>query len=132
MGAKTTIEMNAIIDNFQQIVEFAKEYGVPPTKKRGILREFLQTKILESMYQKRISSQIFFVGGTSLRFLRGLDRFSEDLDFDMGKVSFAQIEEMMMLLFHELRRENITLEMYRNKTKKRSFMNFVLKKSLIN
>ena len=75
--------MNQIIDNYSEIIEFAKGYGLPITKKRAILREYLQSKILNLIYQNSLSLDYYFIGGTSLRLLRGLDRFSEDLDFDL-------------------------------------------------
>lgn len=120
MGKKNKT-MNPIIDNFPQVLKFSKEYGVPATKKRGVLREFLQVKILESIYRKKISAQLFFIGGTSLRFLHGLDRFSEDLDFDLGEITFKDISFLIDSLINEFKKENITVELYKNQTKKRSY-----------
>lgn len=120
MGKKNKT-MNSIIDNFPQVLKFSQEYGVPATKKRGILREFLQTKVLESIYRKKISSQIFFIGGTSLRLLRGLDRFSEDLDFDLGEIIFKDISFLFDSLINELKKENIIVGLYKNQTKKRLY-----------
>lgn len=114
--------MNPIVDNFSRILEFAKEYGLPEFKKRGILREFLQVKILDHLYRKKISSQLYFIGGTSLRLLRNLDRFSEDLDFDLGeKIGFDDVASLMDSLVGELKKENINVEIYQNKTGKRIY-----------
>lgn len=113
--------MNSIIDNFPQILKFGKEYGLPVTKKRGILREFLQVKILESIYRKKISSKLFFIGGTSLRLLRGLDRFSEDLDFDLAGINFKDIHPLINSLVNEFKKENISVNIYKNKTEKRFY-----------
>ena len=82
MGTKNRKKMNNIVANFEQILSFAQEYGLPVSKKRAILREFLQVKILNIIYQQKASSLLSFTGGTSLRLLKNLDRFSEDLDFD--------------------------------------------------
>jgi len=113
--------MKPIVDLFPQILKFSQEYGLPITKKRAILREFLQTKILERIYQKKISSAIFFIGGTSLRLLYDSDRFSEDLDFDLGEITFKDISPLVVSLINEFRQENIAVDLYKNQTKKRSY-----------
>jgi len=46
-----------------------------------IYREYLQLLFLKYFYQQKRSDQVFFKGGTALRFLYGSFRFSEDLDF---------------------------------------------------
>jgi hypothetical protein len=47
------------------------------------LRELLQWEILSGMHQAESFRHIAFVGGTCLRLLHGLRRFSEDLDFSV-------------------------------------------------
>ncbi len=47
------------------------------------LREYLQTFILRSLHASEAFRALAFVGGTALRFLHGLPRFSEDLDFSL-------------------------------------------------
>ncbi len=113
--------MNNIVANFEQILEFAKSYGLPLAKKRAILREYLQSKILEVIYHQKISLNLFFVGGTSLRLLRGLDRFSEDLDFDFVNIESSHIDALMNNLAKQLKQENIQVDFYRNKTEKRVY-----------
>ena len=113
--------MNNIIANFEQILKFAASYGLPPTKKRGILREYLQSKILEIIYNQRLSLNLLFVGGTSLRLLRGLDRFSEDLDFNVINLTTSQIEGLMNTLIKQLKQQNLEIDFYRNKTRKRTY-----------
>lgn len=51
--------------------------------KLNVLREFLQCLTLKSIEEKGYFRNIAFVGGTALRFLYGLRRFSEDLDFSL-------------------------------------------------
>lgn len=74
--------------------EEGKRLGISPNKKRALIREYLQTKMIASLYDKEESRKLSFIGGTSLRILRGLDRFSEDLDFDNLGLSFSQIKEV--------------------------------------
>lgn len=45
------------------------------------LREYLQALVLRSLYECEAFRSLAFVGGTALRFLHALPRFSEDLDF---------------------------------------------------
>lgn len=49
----------------------------------NILREYLQALVLRSFYESEAFRCVAFVGGTALRFLHGLPRFSEDLDFSL-------------------------------------------------
>jgi predicted nucleotidyltransferase component of viral defense system len=57
--------------------------AAPPETKKNVLREYLQTHILFSLQRVRSFEQLAFVGGTALRFLYGLRRYSEDLDFSL-------------------------------------------------
>ncbi len=50
--------------------------------KRNLLREYLQYKILEIIFDSIYASKLSFLGGTALRIIYGNTRFSEDLDFD--------------------------------------------------
>ena len=47
----------------------------------GYLKEHLQAEVLNYLYSHSDYSDLIFYGGTSMRFLLGLDRLSEDLDF---------------------------------------------------
>jgi predicted nucleotidyltransferase component of viral defense system len=48
-----------------------------------LVREYLQARILESLQDSGAFLRWAFVGGTALRFLFGIPRFSEDLDFSL-------------------------------------------------
>ncbi|GAG97683.1 unnamed protein product, partial [marine sediment metagenome] len=52
-------------------------------EKSNHLREFLQILILRELSDKGYFRNLSFVGGTALRFLFDLRRFSEDLDFSL-------------------------------------------------
>jgi hypothetical protein len=49
------------------------------------LRELLQWEILAALHSAEAFKEVAFVGGTCLRLLHGLHRFSEDLDFSAQK-----------------------------------------------
>jgi len=54
-----------------------------PTDRLNLLREYLQACVLRSLHESEAFRCISFVGGTALRFLFELPRFSEDLDFSV-------------------------------------------------
>ena len=53
------------------------------------LREILQEIVLLGLYRAGFFNHAVFYGGTALRILYGLDRFSEDLDFSLLKADEA-------------------------------------------
>jgi predicted nucleotidyltransferase component of viral defense system len=55
------------------------------SQKLNVLREYLQNYLLFLSQKADMNSHLFFVGGTALRFLYGIRRYSEDLDFSAGK-----------------------------------------------
>lgn len=54
-----------------------------PDRAVNRLREYLQALVLRSLHEAEAFRPLAFVGGTALRFLHGLARFSEDLDFSL-------------------------------------------------
>ncbi len=58
----------------------------PQGQRKNVLREYVQAHILYSLQSVRAFERIAFVGGTALRFLYGLARYSEDLDFSLENV----------------------------------------------
>lgn len=84
--------------------------GIPPNKNRALIREYLQARVIASLYDAKESGKISFIGGTSLRLLRDLDRFSEDLDFDNLGLSFRQIKKIFQDIAARLRREGFATE----------------------
>jgi predicted nucleotidyltransferase component of viral defense system len=52
--------------------------------KLNTMREYLQAYILRIMQQQRVFRAAAFLGGTALRFIYKLRRFSEDLDFSLA------------------------------------------------
>lgn len=48
------------------------------------LREYIQNYVLWLMQREGLNTRLYFMGGTALRFLWRIGRFSEDLDFSAG------------------------------------------------
>lgn len=65
-----------------QALAIAKRYS-DPVQRLNALREYLQTYIMRSLHESEASKAIAFVGGTALRFIENLPRFSEDLDYSL-------------------------------------------------
>jgi predicted nucleotidyltransferase component of viral defense system len=106
--------MNNLIANFSQILEFAREYGLPEEKKRGIVREYLQSMFLAKLYRQPAARKLTFLGGTSLRLLRNLNRFSGDLDFDILGLSDKQMRQLVDKAAAAIKLENVDLELKSN------------------
>ena len=59
--------------------------GRGPLRGRNVAREYLQARILGSLQRAGAMTAIAFQGGTCLRFLFNLPRYSEDLDFALER-----------------------------------------------
>lgn len=74
--------------------KYAKERNIP-WQDRNILLEYLQTQVLKALSLSVFNESLSFMGGTCLRFAYGIDRFSEDLNFDLMKKEGFLIEALM-------------------------------------
>jgi predicted nucleotidyltransferase component of viral defense system len=54
---------------------------------RYILKEYIQLSILDYLSTSPFIRKLVLIGGTNLRLVKGIDRFSEDLDFDFKNLS---------------------------------------------
>lgn len=59
-----------------------------------MLKEYLQLMILDFLSTTSYVKKIVFIGGTNLRLVKSIDRFSEDLDFDCKELSKEEFNEM--------------------------------------
>lgn len=69
-----------------------------PAFDKQMLKEYLQLLILNHLSELEYASRVAFIGGTNLRLIRHIDRFSEDLDFDCHMLS----EQDFMALTDEI------------------------------
>lgn len=69
-----------------------------PAEKMNLLREYLQAFTLRSLHESEAFTSLSFVGGTALRFVYDLPRFSEELDFSLEfPESYAPLKWMKKL-----------------------------------
>lgn len=76
--------------------------SMTPGSSRLIVREYLQARVLEALQRTGAFQNWAFLGGTALRFLYGLPRFSEDLDFSCLE-STAPKEDLAETFRHVLK-----------------------------
>jgi len=59
-----------------------------------MLKEYIQCQILEYLSNSIYITKLAFIGGTNLRLIKRIDRFSEDLDFDCKNISKSEFLSM--------------------------------------
>ncbi|MGC9353705.1 MAG: nucleotidyl transferase AbiEii/AbiGii toxin family protein, partial [Mariniphaga sp.] len=78
---------------------------------RFIIREYLQYKILEIIFESPHERKLAFLGGTCLRIVYNNSRFSEDLDFDYFDLSMNDFNEITQLIKTGLERLGYEVEL---------------------
>jgi predicted nucleotidyltransferase component of viral defense system len=76
-----------------------------------ILREYLQCKILEILFDGPFGNRFCFLGGTCLRLVHQNSRFSEDLDFDNFQVTESEFDEVSKAIQLGLTQQGFQVEM---------------------
>jgi predicted nucleotidyltransferase component of viral defense system len=94
--------------DIKQIESFYPEYLRP--FKRNLLREYLQYKILEVIYDSKFAEKLFFMGGTATHIIHQNNRFSEDLDFDNSGLKKNDFAQLAKLIQKRLQLEGYTVE----------------------
>jgi len=79
--------------------------------KRFILREYLQYKLLQILFDSEYANELCFLGGTCLRIVHGNTRFSEDLDFDNFTIAEDTFAKVSGVLKKQLEQEGYDVEM---------------------
>lgn len=78
---------------------------------RFLLREYLQYKILEIIFESKYTTHLCFLGGTCLRIVHGNNRFSEDLDFDNMDLKEDDFQGIANEIEKQLEREGYEVEL---------------------
>ena len=96
-------------------IEYIRSF-FPPTIAREsrfdryMLKEYLQLLILDYLTTTPYINKVSFIGGTNLRLIQGIDRFSENLDFDCKDLSEEEFIAMTDSVVTYLRKNNIDVE----------------------
>jgi len=75
-----------------------------------MLKEYIQLLILDFLSTTPFIKKIVFIGGTNLRLVKGIDRFSEDLDFDCKDFSKEEFMQMTDSVINFLKRDGFRVE----------------------
>ncbi|HFA49734.1 MAG TPA: nucleotidyl transferase AbiEii/AbiGii toxin family protein [Bacteroidetes bacterium] len=78
---------------------------------RFIIREYLQYKILEIVFESPYENKLAFLGGTCLRIVHNNKRFSEDIDFDNFDLTMEDFEAITKTIKTGLQRLGYAVEM---------------------
>jgi len=81
---------------------------------KHILKEYVELLALEWIVRSVYASKLVFIGGTNLRLIEGIDRFSEDLDFDCKGLTEEEFGQMSDELVRYLQQHGLNAEL-RNK-----------------
>jgi len=79
---------------------FPPEIRESRNQQKYMIKEYLQLLILDYLTTTPFLRKIVLIGGTNLRLTKGIDRFSEDLDFDckdLSKEEFMQMTDGIIL-----------------------------------
>lgn len=85
--------------------------------KRSIVREYLQSRLLQMFQEKKAFLNLAFLGGTSLRFLYSIPRYSEDLDFSKIGTESLKFDDILNNIARSFESENYIVKLKKSKEK---------------
>ena len=94
-------------------LEQIKGYFEEPLVKKnpkGVLVEYLQHELLDSLFKNKEAALLCFIGGTAIRILQQGQRFSEDLDFDNFGLTSVQFEKALQKTCRDLEMKGFLVE----------------------
>ena len=77
---------------------------------KSMMKEYIQLSILDYLSTTQYILKLIFIGGTNLRLVKGIDRFSEDLDFDIKEMNKEEFLQMSDDVMHFLKRNGYKVE----------------------
>jgi predicted nucleotidyltransferase component of viral defense system len=98
-----------------------------PVEARNLAREYLQALILQSLQRAGAMTALAFHGGTALRFLFSLPRYSEDLDFALErKTNSYDFRSYLQVIRKDLERQGyaVAFKVNDQKTVHSAFVRF--------
>lgn len=96
------------------IISIRSALGVNPgiTENTGkfLVSEYFHLLILNYLYDTFFINKLSLIGGANLRIIQGIDRFTEDLDFDCKNMSKDDFVEMVRSIASFFEREGIEVK----------------------
>jgi len=89
---------------------FPAEFGQNTAFQKYMVKEYIQLMVLDWLSTSPYAGKIVFIGGTNLRLVKGIDRFSEDLDFDCKDFSQDDFTKMTDEILTFLQRSGLRAE----------------------
>lgn len=77
---------------------------------KSMMQEYIQLSILDYLSTTQYIRKLIFIGGTNLRLVMRIDRFSEDLDFDCKEMTKEEFMKMSDDVMHFLIRNGYKVE----------------------
>ncbi len=95
--------MHTITNKLRNRVIELKKQNTPEETVRIMIKEILQDYVLAGIYSSDKFKEMVFIGGTALRKLYSLNRFSEDLDFSTkNEIDFEELGKHLIEYFKKL------------------------------
>lgn len=98
------IDMNIVRGHFPASIRNNSAFD------KHMLKEYLQLMILDFLSASSYAPKLSFIGGTNLRLILGIDRFSEDLDFDCKDMTEEEFMHMTDDVLAFLRSNDFNVE----------------------
>ena len=97
--------------SFEEIKSFfAEGLRNNPSHFEYMLKEYFHYRILDVIFSAEDALKLSFIGGTNLRILHQIRRFSEDLDFDCFNLYREEFMNLTDRVLDRLRQEGINVE----------------------
>jgi predicted nucleotidyltransferase component of viral defense system len=93
------VDMSLIVDYFPEQIRNNALLG------KSMMKEYIQLLILDYLSTTKYIRKLIFIGGSNLRLVYGIDRFSEDLDFDckdVNKEDFLKMSDDICISLKEV------------------------------
>ncbi len=98
------VDLNSIKNFFPEQVRNNTLLG------KSMMKEYIQLSILDYLSTTQYIRKLIFIGGTNLRLVKGIDRFSEDIDFDCKEMNKEKFLQMSDDAIHFLKRNGYKVE----------------------
>ena len=89
---------------------FAESLRRDPAYYDYMLKEYFHYRMLDMIFSGEFATKLSFIGGTNLRILHHIQRFSEDLDFDSFDLSREEFMKLTDRVIDRLKQEGIHVE----------------------